>query len=337
MSYPPLHTAAARGPEPEDRANQSPRAQRQYSWVQTPVEMEGRRHLLQETIPPLPTIPDDLRQGRDTATQQAPGSAQYSYDQKPDPSTIGTHPSDYAPYIDDSYRAPDPQTQQYHGWTVPSSPGPLPNKIDLASSNQPSGVMIAPDENPLTPTTPNQPQDKARSINYPPQASPGIPRGYDNHYPGQAANPNQQVKGGTWKHGLCDCGDVGACCTGLWCPCILYGKTQYRLSQRSEKKDPTNMLGYETLNGSCAVYAVLCGCNWILAAIQHTRIRKTYEIPGSIGSDCVRALCCSCCTLSQDEKEMKHRENHVRQNSGPGTSGPQYATPAGMSYPAPPK
>ncbi len=196
--------------------------------------------------------------------------------------------------------------------------------------------MIAPDENPLTPTTPNHPQATPRHMPYEPQAAPSTPGGYENHFPGQSYHPNQQIRGGTWKHGLCDCGDFGTCCTGLWCPCILYGKTQYRLSQRSERKDPTNMLGYETFNGSCAVYAVLCGCNWILAVIQHTRVRKAYEIPGSVGSDCVRGMCCSCCTLSQDEKEMKFREGHARQNAGP-ASGVQYAAPAGMTYPAPPK
>lgn len=47
---------------------------------------------------------------------------------------------------------------------------------------------------------------------------------------------------------------------GLLCPCILYGKTQHRLSLKSRKEDPTNMLGYETCNGSCTAMALLCGC-----------------------------------------------------------------------------
>jgi hypothetical protein len=80
------------------------------------------------------------------------------------------------------------------------------------------------------------------------------------HQPGQIAHPNQVVRGGTWSHGLCECSSIGTCCLGLLCPCILYGRTQYRLSMKSKKEDPTNMLGYETCNGSCTAMALLCGC-----------------------------------------------------------------------------
>jgi hypothetical protein len=96
------------------------------------------------------------------------------------------------------------------------------------------------------------------------------------------------------------------------------------------------MLGYETLNGSCAIFAVLCGCNFILAAIQHTRVRKNYGIPGSVRSDCVRGLCCCCCTLAQDEKEIKYRESHRSGFVGSGVIS-QYAPPGGMNYALPPK
>ena len=283
--------AGQRGPERESLYNQP----RTYSWVATPVEMSGRRHpqSAPENIPPLPVIPDSLRQTPDTAaTQTAPTNAEYPHDYKIEQSNMGPHPSQYAPYADATPidQTPDPQ-RQWRTTPMPPSPGPIPNKADLAPSHEPTDpIRIAPDENPLTPTAPHQPQDRSRSTTYPLQAAAGGAPGYINHYPGQVPDPIQQTKGGTWKHGLCDCGDVGTCCTGLFCPCILYGKTQYRLTQKSERKDPTNMLGYETLNGSCAVFAVLCGCNWILAAIQHTRVRKNYEIPGSVGSDCVRGL-----------------------------------------------
>ena len=331
-TYPRIHTSTRDVAQPEP--NDGGRAQRQYSWVQTPVEMEGRRNLPQEDIPPLPIIPDSLRQAPEPVALQVPADAQHPYDQKPDPSIVGTHPSAYASYDHNGSPITDPR-EQYHGSTVPPSPGPLPTKTDLTPSYQQPGTMIVPDENPLTPTTPSLPQANPRPMIYQPQ-TPSTPVGFETHFPGQSYHPNQQIRGGTWKHGLCDCGDVGTCCTGVFCPCILYGKTQYRLSQRSDRKDPTNMLGYETFNGSCAVYAVLCGCNWILAVIQHTRVRKAYEIPGSVGSDCVRGLCCSCCTLSQDEKEMKFREGHARRNAGP-ASGVQYQALGGMSYPAPPK
>jgi hypothetical protein len=80
------------------------------------------------------------------------------------------------------------------------------------------------------------------------------------HQPGQVMHPSQRMRGGTWSHSLCDCADVGICCTGLLCPCILYGRTQYRLAMKSQKKDPTNLLGYGMFNGRCTAMALLCGC-----------------------------------------------------------------------------
>jgi Cys-rich protein (TIGR01571 family) len=292
-----------------------------------------------ENIPPLPVIPDSLRQAPEpTVPHRAPISAEYLHDSKMDHSNMGTHPSQFAPYADATPidQTPDPQTR-WRTTPMPPSPGPIPNKADLASSQESSGVMrIAPDENPLTATALDQPQRNTRVTAQPPHTPISGDPSYHNHYPGQAPDPIQQIRGGTWKYGLCDCGDIGTCCTGLFCPCILYGKTQYRLSQKSERKDPTNMLGYETLNGSCAVFAVLCGCNFILAAIQHTRVRKSYGILGSVGTDCVRGLCCSCCTLAQDEKEIKFREGNKTRFVGRAMNN-QYAPPGGMNYAPPPK
>ena len=312
--------------------------ERGYSWVQTPVEMRHQQST-PENIPPLPIIPHSLRHlPEPAAIHISSTSSPYEIDQKIDPSTMGPHLSQYTPYSDATPIDPAPNPQaQWRTTPIPPSPGPIPNKADLASSHEaPAAMRIAPDENPLTPTTPNQPHDRMRPTTVPPQAAAGGDPNFQNHYPGQAPDPTQQTRGGTWKHGLCDCGDVSTCCTGLFCPCILYGKTQHRLSQKSDRKDPTNMLGYETLNGSCTVFAVLCGCNWILAAIQHTRVRKTYDIPGSVGSDCVRGLCCSCCTLAQDEKEVKYREGHRSGFTGTAVNIP-YVAPGGMNYAPPPK
>lgn len=327
---------AGRAGSDRDTASGQPRT---YSWVQTPVEMRDQQQTASEDIPPLPAMPDSLRHAPEATglPQRAPTNANYLHDYKMDQTNLGTHPAQFAPYADATPVDQTPNTHaQWRTTPMPPSPGPIPNKADLASSHEPSETMrIAPDANPLTPTSPNQPQQNlSRTANLS-QAATSRGPSYSTHYPGQAPHPIQQIKGGTWKYGLCDCGDVGTCCTGLFCPCILYGKTQYRLSQKSERKDPTNMLGYETLNGSCTVFAVLCGCNFMLAAIQHTRVRKSYDIPGSVGSDCVRGLCCSCCTLAQDEKEIKYREGHRGGFAGTGVNN-QYATPGGMNYAPPP-
>jgi Cys-rich protein (TIGR01571 family) len=157
---------------------------------------------------------------------------------------------------------------------------------------------------------------------------------YTTHLPGQIAHPNQMTTGGGWSTGLCECSDIGTCCLGLTCPCILYGRTQYRLLRKSRGEDPTNMLGYETCNGSCTAMALFCGCQWILATIQHTRTRRAYRIEGGICSDCVRATCCPCCTCIRNEREIKLREDaraHSAQLNGANFVSP-YLSPGQMQY-----
>lgn len=78
----------------------------------------------------------------------------------------------------------------------------------------------------------------------------------------------------------------------------------------------------------------------LLTAIQHTRTRKQYEIPGSYGSDCIRSCCCCCCVLVQDEREIKYREEHARRNAGPAAGAtvmaPYVSSPT-MAYAPPPR
>jgi Cys-rich protein (TIGR01571 family) len=145
--------------------------------------------------------------------------------------------------------------------SLPASPGQLPVKHDPAAEAQErreKDLSIVPDDNPLaTPTFTSSFGAKS------PTRAPGTLNSVNvtgNHMPGQVLHPNQELRGGTWTNGLCDCTDPATCCLGLWCPCILYGRTQYRLSRKSERKDPTNLLGYETCNASCTLMALLCGC-----------------------------------------------------------------------------
>jgi hypothetical protein len=62
-------------------------------------------------------------------------------------------------------------------------------------------------------------------------------------------------------------------------------------------------------------------------------------VEGSIASDCVRATCCTCCTLIQDEREMRDREESTRQAIGAMGMGPAspYIPPGHMSYAPPPR
>ncbi|KAJ5269532.1 hypothetical protein N7505_005290 [Penicillium chrysogenum] len=253
-------------------------------------------------------------------------------------------PNSYAshPYATQSYtHIPDQQRgieqpQQYASYTEPpssppNSPGPLPVKVNPEAPTRSETLPIAPDENPLqSPKSPYFPPPTRATTSHTPQ--PDDLGAY--HQPGQTTHPNQEIKGGGWSNGLCEFSNFGICCLGLFCPCILYGRTQHRLSMKSRKEDPTNMLGYETCNGSCTAMGLLCGCQWLLATVQHTRTRKTYGIQGSIASDCVRATCCTCCTLIQDEKEIQKREEYrsrAARERGATLLSP-YTTPGPMSY-----
>ncbi|KAJ5939031.1 hypothetical protein N7466_002165 [Penicillium verhagenii] len=216
----------------------------------------------------------------------------------------------------------------------PSSPGPLPVKTNPDAPTRSDTMTVAPDVNPL----------QSPKLSYFPPAAASSPAPVVDdlstaHQPGQIMHPNQEVIGGGWTNGLCDCSsNFAACFMGIFCPCILYGKTQYRLNRKSKGEDPTNMLGYESCNGSCTGMALLCGCQCILTALQRRTTRKAYGIAGDCGSDCVRSTCCCCCTLIQNEKEIQKREEHRNRAAiERGATLSPYMAPGPMSYPPPHK
>jgi Cys-rich protein (TIGR01571 family) len=171
-----------------------------------------------------------------------------------------------------------------------------------------------------------------------------------------------------WQHGLCECGgDVGTCFTGVVCPCILDSKTAYRLERKSSKKDPSDLLGFGSCNGRCGVMALfgVCGlfckqfpppsynpaqlcphhtlspipplttrpATGIFPSTIRTRIRHTYHLSGNIGTDILHSCCCCCCVAIQNEREVRGREDKLRQNAGPAQTQTQYRAGVGeMSY-----
>ncbi|KAF1847040.1 PLAC8-domain-containing protein [Cucurbitaria berberidis CBS 394.84] len=167
-----------------------------------------------------------------------------------------------------------------------------------------------------------------------PDAATG-PNGLDFalHQPGQIAHPNMDSeRSHKWNHSLCACsGDVSTCLTGLFCPCIVYGRTSYRLSQKSAKKDPTDMLGYSSTNGHCGMMSLSCGLWWLFPMLQRTRIRHAYKLEGGLGSDCIKGLCCCCCVAVQNEREVRDREEASRRWAGPASTD-VYTRTSGMVY-----
>ncbi|CAI6341165.1 unnamed protein product [Periconia digitata] len=234
---------------------------------------------------------------------------------------------------------------------------PQPNPGDATITNtltpiSPSSIKKEPLEDnrpPLSPTSkasyahqPYSPHGLSSSMNtrhavFSPDSAHG-PNGLDFslHRPGQIAHPNMDLSTSgskqSWKSSLCSCTpDVSTCLTGLICPCIIYGRTSYRLSQKSDKKDPTDLLSHSATNGHCMIMALSCGFWWLYPMLQRTRLRHLYKLEGDLVGDCVKAACCCCCVAVQNEREVKTREEATRRWAGPASS-EVYGREAGMKY-----
>ncbi|KAG9778892.1 hypothetical protein ABEF93_002568 [Exophiala dermatitidis] len=234
---------------------------------------------------------------------------------------------------------PQPQPQQEHIPPAAAQPqlqdlDQIPTKQTQTRHHEPTKPIV-PDTNPLTPTTPKFHEPASTNMAIVAPATDPSQFSVSTFIPSP-----QAIRGGVWQHGLCSCAEPSTCLMALFCPCVVYGKTQYRLNLRADKKCPTNMLGYAAVNGSCIAFGVLCGINGILASIQHTRVRKTYGMSsaaGNVAGDCLKGFCCCCCVVAQDEKEVKFREEQARKPGGSGTRKEGYVAPTGMTFSAPPR
>ena len=327
-----------------------------YSFMDTPVEMQ--RSTFQpynqfssptnSVIDESPISPVSPTRGL-PAYEQGPQRVMTSPipDQKAQAqSPQEMHPAFFAPYREEepvqqqaqqlpvtAHRKEDPPAQQAQpiqqtqAAAEPQSPGPVPIKTHEAS---PHFATTSTSNSPPTQSSTAASETK-REI-YDPDSFSGPNVGPENHRPGQVSHPNAAIDP-HWKTGLCEPDTV--CCMGIICPCMVYGKTMYRLSRRAQKQDPTDMLGYESCNGSCALMFFACGFQSLLAAIQRTRIRKLYHLEGGFGTDCLKACCCCCCVIMQDEREVREREELIRRHAGPATGA--YVAPGGMTYAPPPR
>ena len=233
--------------------------------------------------------------------------------------------------------------QQQPSATYPPNHARRPAPLHISTSDdlptkKPSGPQSP------TPYTPYEPDAvHAHSGKHTPMFAPDSsfgPNGLqpDLHKPGQIAHPNMKSAASPeWTHSLCSCGpDVGGCLTGIFCPCIMYGKTAYRLSRKSDRKDPTVMLGWKSVNSSCTFMSAACGLWCLFPLVQRVRIRHQYKIEGSLFSDIAHGCCCCCCVAVQNEREVRDREETLRRWAGPAGSG-QYVPEGQMVYAPPPR
>lgn len=264
--------------------------------------------------------------------------------------TQEVHPAHRVPYVG----VPPVQylDSRHNLHEPPKSPGPLPIKMDDEPTASALAIIHQPEhdeQNNPNHAPPTIIPYAHQPLVYSPESLSG-PNAHihEAHRPGQVPHPNAAVMP-HWKHRLCEVDTL--CCTGLICPCVVYGKTQYRLSRKAKKQEPTDLLGYDPCNSSCGIMAVACGfqCEHahaisrvsvltpigILASLQRNSIRRQYKLEGNLGGDCVKGLCCCCCVIMQDEREVRDREELIRRQAGPAIS--PYAAPGIMTYAPPPR
>ena len=253
---PPLRTTIS-------DSNPQPR----YSFMETPVEME--RSTFQpyhqfssptnSTIEESPISPRSPASHRDLPTYpQVPQAARTSplpAEKAHTHSPQEMHPAFFAPYQEEQ---PAQQVVQPQPPAPPQSPGPIPVKtreVEHQPRRQTPITEFAPP--PTTELQEPKPSAGRQNTIYNPDSihGPNVDLA-STHKPGQVSHPNSSLDP-HWKHGLCEPDAI--CCLGLVCPCMVYGKTMYRLTRKAQKQDPTDLLGYEACNGACGLMAVACG------------------------------------------------------------------------------
>ena len=100
-----------------------------------------------------------------------------------------------------------------------------------------------------------------------------------------------------WKHGFCSCKSKSGGC-GKCCPCDVY-KTK---------------TAAERIGESSILYGLLtCFLPCIVAMLMIRRIRKRYNIEGSVLEDASLSCFCTPCILCQNSNEANERErNYIK-------------------------
>lgn len=214
------------------QTNDTNTRRQRFSWQETPLE--AQRPTFQQfssptnsTIDESPMLPLD---GYSFQNHQQSHVVSSFLAEKPAtertgspyslPAPTETHPAYFAPIVEEGPpRQPEPRQSVPTSGADPkkasqdtkqSVPAPVPNAY--AQPRKESAVIIKPDSDGST-------------LVYDPRSLAGPNAAAGHHRPGQIAHPNATIDP-EWKHGLCEVDTL--CCVGLCCPCILYGKTQYR-------------------------------------------------------------------------------------------------------------
>ncbi|EPE27053.1 hypothetical protein GLAREA_02967 [Glarea lozoyensis ATCC 20868] len=119
-----------------------------------------------------------------------------------------------------------------------------------------------------------------------------------------------------WMAGFCiePRGDALTCFQAVFCPCFLYGKTQWRIKRFSRGQNGFDD-AWETSEG-CNGYCL--GClgvrivfplfSFVPIMMLRTSVRGVYGIAGNNADDCLISFFCQPCVLAQSDREVRARE-----------------------------
>jgi Cys-rich protein (TIGR01571 family) len=101
-----------------------------------------------------------------------------------------------------------------------------------------------------------------------------------------------------WSKSLFSCFDnIGICCVGSFCPCVLYGVIK---SNRNESGCGTACL-------HCFLYSCMASCalQSCLSCSQRQELRREYNIRGDSCEDFCIHCCCTPCAMTQEWNEIE--------------------------------
>jgi len=136
-----------------------------------------------------------------------------------------------------------------------------------------------------------------------------------------------------WTTSFFGCFDpIDTCLITCCCPCVTFGKTHHRLRVDSSMK------GYSPVNASCIGWwlGAYCCLGPIFQMLQRHDMNEKYGLKSDFAPDCLKAVCCGCCDLIQQEKESEYQ---LLNNGGPLAQQPglvkqeMVATPQGQAPP----
>ncbi|KAF8526559.1 PLAC8 family-domain-containing protein [Hysterangium stoloniferum] len=122
-----------------------------------------------------------------------------------------------------------------------------------------------------------------------------------------------------WSYSLFDCFGDASTFLISWCfPCVVYSQNKSRYEHLEQKGFPHPSSG-DSISGDCFLYACLTGCCCLGSLLQMStrgNIRRRYRIEGGSCEDCLAALCCIPCELTEGSRELELEEQSMGQHKG---------------------